>query len=291
MVRSIVLTPQVRTEAMTNSRATLSAELAGVLSRLAAEGRRVFTVEQFAKAAGRPNSKCWRTLSCLCDGGWVLRLMRGKYLIVPLEAGPEAAWSEDALIVAGHLAEAAAVAYWSACHYWNWTEQVPRTVFVQTTQQKVKCSRTVLGVRYRFVRVRPEKFFGTVRRSVGDGRATLTDREKTLVDCMDRPELCGGIGQVARMLPAAAEAVDWDRVDEYLGRLGSGAVYKRLGLLVEHAGGKLRIPGRPRRVERWQRRLTGGYAPLEPERASDGPTDSRWRVRLNVPGVVEEAGR
>ena len=276
---------------MTNRRATLSAELARVLSRLAAEGRRVFTVEQFADAAGRPKSKCWRTLSFLCDGGWVLRLMRGKYLIVPLGAGPEAVWSEDSLMVAGHLAEPAAVAYWSACHYWNWTEQVPRTVFVQTTQQKVRRCRTVLGVRYRFVRLRPEKFFGTIKRSVGEGQATLTDREKTLVDTMDRPDLCGGIGQVYQLLPAAADTVDWDRVDEHLKRLGSGAVYKRLGLLVEHYGEKLRIPGRPGRVERWHRHLTGGYAPLEPDRSPDGPTDSRWRVRLNVPGVVKEPGQ
>jgi predicted transcriptional regulator of viral defense system len=149
-------------------------------------------------------------------------------------------------------------------------------------------TKTVLGVRYRFVRVRAAKFFGTVKRSVGQGQTTVTDREKTLVDALDHPELCGGIGQVIEMLPAAAQAVNWDRVEEHLKRLGSGAAYKRLGLLVEHLGEKVRIPDRAGRIERWRSLLTGGYAPLEPRRPMIGPANARWRVRLNVPGVLRE---
>jgi len=267
---------------MTNRRGTLSAELARALSQLAAGNKAVFTVEDFAQAARRPKRKTWRVLSFLLDGGWITRLAKGKYLIVPLKAGPESAWSEDSLVVAGHLASPAAVAYWSACHYWNWTEQVPRTVFVQTTQKKMHNTRTVLGVRYRFVRVGAGKFFGTVGRSVGEGQITITDREKALVDALDRPDLCGGIAQVADMLPAAAEVIDWDRLDGYLVRMKSGAIYKRLGFLVEDAGGKLSIPHRSRWMEAWRSRLTGGHALLEPRASATGLVDSRWRIRLNA---------
>jgi predicted transcriptional regulator of viral defense system len=214
--------------------------------------------------------------------------MKGVYLILPLEAGPESAWSEDSLVVSAYLAKPAAVAYWSACHYWNWTEQVSRTVFVQTPQRVRTVTRKVIGVQYRFVHVQEHKFFGTVKRSAGQGQFTVTDREKTLVDALDHPELCGGIGQVVEMLPAAAQVVKWDRVEEYLKRLGSGAAYKRLGLLVEHLGEKVRIPGRAEWIDRWRTLLTGGYAPLEPRRPMTGPANARWRVRLNVSGVLRE---
>ncbi len=214
--------------------------------------------------------------------------MKGVYLIVPLEAGPESAWSEDSLVIAGYLAKQAAVAYWTACHHWAWTEQVPRTVFVQTPERVRTKMRKVMGVSYRFVHVQPGKFFGTTSRSAGQGQFAVTDREKTLVDALDHPELCGGIGQVIEMLPGAAQAVNWERVDEYLKRLGSGAAYKRLGLLVEHLGEKVRIPGRAERVECWHSLLTGGYAPLEPRRPMTGPANARWRVRLNVPGILRE---
>jgi predicted transcriptional regulator of viral defense system len=220
----------------------------------------------------------------------VLRLAKGKYLLIPLEAGPDSAWTEDSLVVACHLVDPACVAYWSACHYWNWTEQVPRTVFVQTTQKKMESARTVLGVRYQFVRVTERKFFGVVGRAAGRGQFIVTDREKTLVDALDRPDLCGGIGQVIAIL-RAAEPIDWDKVDRYLAKIGSGAIYKRLGFLAEHLGKRLRLPDRAARIADWRSRLTAGCAPLEPGGAATGRVNSRWRVRLNAPGTDAKKGR
>ena len=264
----------------------MSADLAMALSRLASGGKTVFGVADLAAALGKPARQVWRTLTSLVDRGWVVRLVRGTYLIVPLEAGPESAWAEDSLVVACHLAEPAAVAYWSACHHWNWTEQVPRTVFVQTPARVRPLTREVLGVTYRFVRVEERKFFGTLRRSAGQGEFTVTGREKTLTDALDHPEHSGGAGHVLEMLPTATAAVRWDRVDEMLQRLGSGAVYKRLGWMVERLGERSRVPDREKRIEQWQSRLTGGHAPLEPGGPADGPIVSRWRLRLNVPALA-----
>ncbi len=274
--------------AKSKQRGTLSAQVATVLAGLSASGKTIFLVNDFAASMGCSMSRASKLLHQLQESGWVVRITRGKYLIVPLEAGPESDWSEDSLLVASHLADPAAVAYWSACHHWNWTEQIPRTVFVQTTQKKMHNTKTVMGVRYRFILVREAKFFGTVERSVGQGQFTVTNKEKTFVDAMDHPEHCGGIGQVVEMLPSAAKVMNWDRVEEYLERLGSGAAYKRLGMLVELVGRKVRIPQRPERIERWYKLLTGGYAPLEPRRPMTGPVNARWRVRLNVSGVLRE---
>jgi predicted transcriptional regulator of viral defense system len=269
----------------------LAAPIANALSILASQGQSIFALDQFAAALGRPPARIYRILSKLLVGGWVARLTKGTYLIVPLEAGPESAWTEDALVIAGHLAAPSAAAYWSACHYWNWTEQAPRTVFVETTQRKMRSTRTVLGVEYRFVTVRPWRFFGTVERPAGRGRIVVTDREKTLVDALDRPDLCGGIRQVIEMLPEAAEAVRWDKVEAYLEKMGSGALYKRLGLLVEMLGEKVKVPDRKRRLEAWRSRLTGGYAPLDPGGPASGPVNSRWRVRVNVPALAAAGAR
>ncbi len=273
------------------SRGTLSADLANALARLASQGQTLFSVQDFARVVRRPTQKVWRLLNFLLGGGWIVRLTKGKYLVVPLEAGPESAWTEDAVVIACHLASPAAVAYWSACHYWNWTEQVPRTIFVQTPRRVRPQNLKVLGVTYRFVRVLSEKFFGTVERTAGQSKFSVTDREKTLVDALDRPDLCGGIRQVIEMLPGAAEAVRWEKVEAYLEKMGSGALYKRLGLLVEMLGGKVHPPDRKRRLEAWRSRLTGGYAPLDPGGPASGPVNSRWRVRVNVPALAATGAR
>ena len=269
-------------------RGRLSGALASALSRLASSGKFVFTVDDLATALGKPPRQVWRIATGLVDRGWATRLLKGVYLIVPLEAGPESAWTEDPFVVAGYLARQTAVAYWSACHYWGWTEQVSRTVFVQTPQRIPATTRKIMGVVYRLVHVQRHKFFGLASRSAAQGQFTVTDREKTLVDMLDHPEFCGGIGQVVDMLPHAAQAVNWTRVEDYLKRVDSGAAYKRLGLLVEYLGERIHVPARAERVERWHSLLTGGHAPLEPRRPMTGPVNSRWRVRVNAPGILRE---
>lgn len=275
----------------TNKRGTLSAEAANVLSRLASEGRSIFRLEDVTEATGWSRRRAVNLLYHLRRAGWIVSLARGTYLIVPLEAGPEAAWTEEALVIASHLAAPGAAAYWPACHYWNWTEQAPRTAFVQTPKHIREKRREVLGVTYEFVHVTERKFFGTVERPAGRGRIVVTNREKSLVDALDRPDLCGGMRQVVEMLPAAAEAVRWETVEAYLEKMGSGALYKRLGFLVETLGKRVPVPEREGRMEAWREHLTGGHAPLEPGGRADGPVSSRWRVRVNVPGLAGDEGR
>jgi len=270
------------------ARGTLSASLARVLSELAARGQPIFDMDDFVEVLGADRVRAKKLLYQLRQSGWVSRTGRGKYSIIPLEAGPEGFWSEDAFVIACHLAQPSSVAYWSACHYWDWTEQTPRTVFVQTTMRKASTARDVPQLSYRFVQVRLHKFFGHVERTTTRGRFTITDQEKTLVDAVDHPQHCGGIRLVAAMLPEATSSLDWEKVDSYLQQLNSGAVYKRLGFLVELLGPKVELTGRDKRLLRWRRRLTGGYAPLDPGGLAAGNLNSRWRLRLNVSALPGE---
>src|SRR2546422_10270042 len=73
--------------------------------------------------------------------GWIARLERGKYLVIPLEAGAERTWSEEPYLVASTLVHPAAIGYWTAIRHWNWTEQIPRVIYVQTTTRKKLTAR------------------------------------------------------------------------------------------------------------------------------------------------------
>jgi predicted transcriptional regulator of viral defense system len=249
------------------------------LARLAGKGQTIFTVKQaqhfWGDAAYTAN-----VLGRLESKGWLRRLERGTYLIVPLEAGPARDWSESALVIAGHLIQPSAIAYWSALHYWHMTEQVPRTVFVQSTHRKHEQEKEVLGISFRFVTVTKTKFFGVIKRTLGGKPIYVTDREKTLLDAADRPDLSGGIGQLAQALRASWADVDWQRLDKYLARLGIGSLIKRIGYLVETLD--LPLPDREQRLAHWQQLLTAGIALLEPKFDRTGRIVTRWRVRVNT---------
>lgn len=44
----------------------------------------------------------------------------------------------------------------------------------------------------------------------------VTDREPSIVDCLDRPDLSGGVAEVARGLDAGDGDFDWARLTEGL---------------------------------------------------------------------------
>jgi predicted transcriptional regulator of viral defense system len=259
------------------------------LITFASQGRRIFTIEQ-AREFWEGATYTTNVLGRLERGGWLHRLERGTYLIVPLEAGPDRAWSESALVIAPYLIEPAAIAYWSALHHWHMTEQVPRTVFVQSTSRKHQRRKEILGVSYRFVTVVESKFFGVVERTLDGQPITVTDREKTLVDAVDRPDLSGGIAQVAQALQTSWSDLDLRRLEGYLERWPTGSPMKRIGYLVESLD--VAFPDRDERLARWRRSLSSGIVALEPgHRTREGRIVTRWGLRVNVDETWRRRGR
>lgn len=248
------------------------------LTSIASEGKRIISFDQALPYWSSAN-QTRKALSRLENKGWLQRLERGLYLLIPLEAGPDGNWSEDPLVIATQLVPRGAAAYWSALHYWNLTEQVPRTIFVQHVSRRFSSRSVILGVRYQFVTVMPERFFGIITRTSNGLNFRITDREKTIVDSLARPQLCGGMLLVSEALRSADE-VDWNKLTNYLERFGSGAVYKRLGYLIERLG--IDIPDGDQLLEEWRGKLTQGIAWLEPGGNKEGPVRTRWRIRVNL---------
>lgn len=145
------------------------------LATFASQGKTIFTVEQ-ARGFWGDAAYTANVLGRLETKGWLRRLERGTYMIVPLEAGPDRAWLESALVIAPRLIHPAAIAYWSALHYWHMTEQIPRTVFVQSTRRKHQRQKEILGIPFRFVTVVESKFFGVVKRTLDGQPIYVTDR-------------------------------------------------------------------------------------------------------------------
>lgn len=251
------------------------------LAVLAEEGKTIFSVERARRFWGDA-AYTTNVLGRLEKKGWLLRLERGTYMVVPLEAGPDRTWAESALVLASHLIQPAAIAYWSALHYWHLTEQIPCTVFVQSTSRKHQPQKEVLGFSFRFVTVVESKFFGVVRRTLNGQPIAVTDREKTLVDAADRPDLSGGSAQLAQALRAAQADLDWQRLDDYLGRWPNTGSLKRIGYLVETLD--LALPRREDRLRRWRDALSPGIVLLEPGGDRDaGRIVTRWQLRVNIP--------
>jgi len=268
---------------MSKKRSKLAPTARRFLAAMAEENKRVFSLEEAIPYWSSPHM-VRKALSRLERNGWLERLERGVYLIVPLEAGPQGRWSEDPLAIAAQIAPKGAIGYWTALHYWGMTEQIPRTTFVQITRRRSQPRVTILGMRFQFIMVVDRKFFGEVQQTSDGLPFRITDREKSIVDACDRPDLSGGALQIAQALQSV-ETIDWRKLDAYLMRMDSGAIYKRLGYLVDSL--ELPIPDREERLNRWREAITKGIATLDPGGDNNGRIDTFWRIRVNVATLEE----
>jgi predicted transcriptional regulator of viral defense system len=259
---------------------TLGDTEARLLLTLASQGKQVFTTADAQVAVGGARRRVNKLLARLSEKRWVLRLRRGLYLILPFEAGVEGTYSVHPFRIIPYLATPYAVAYWTALGHYGYTEQIPGTIFVATTVDRASAELTIeeLGLTYRFVTIVPYKFFGHRRIWIEGQDVTITDRAKTVVDCLDHPEHCGGIVEAAKGLheSLARGEVSPSLLTEVAGRMQNRAIFKRLGYLAE----LLNLPVGAE-IKRWRGALSTGYSRLDPLAGDYGSYDSRWQLRLN----------
>ncbi|MFA4647757.1 type IV toxin-antitoxin system AbiEi family antitoxin domain-containing protein [Pyrococcus kukulkanii] len=230
--------------------------------------KRVFTIDEAAKITGIDKNTLKVLLSRLEKKGLVERVEKGKYIIVPLGA-EKGEYTLHEFVIGSLLVKPSAIAYWSALNHHGFTEQIPNTVFVQTTARKKRQDLRVFGVRYKIVKIKPEKFFGIEKVWIEEFQVPITEREKTVVDCLDKPRYCGGIIEVAK---AFREELEAEKLREYALRMNSSAVVRRLGYLCDYFGVNIDLP-RPK---------TRNYILLDPTMPKGGNVDSKWRVIVNV---------
>lgn len=215
-------------------------------------------------------------LKRLQDKGWLARVARGRFAVIPLSSGATGSAQLHEFAVAMELVHPAAIAYLSALSHHGLTEQLPRTVFVATNHPVRQRHRESLGNTFRIVSLRPHKYFGLEKAWVDDHAFSVTNLEKTIIDALDLPNHAGGLGLVATALGSHWDRLDEQRLREYADRIGNSAAAKRLGFLMESLGlGD---------AEALKTAVTlgAGYPRLDPSQPARGAHNRRWGLRLNV---------
>ena len=213
-----------------------------------------------------PRARAYAMLRSLADQQLVHPVEAGKYLILGLE--PERVLSNP-FFVATRIVYPSYVSYWSALHFHNLTEQVPRTVFIATTLQHSPVDFN--GSRFVYVHLMPHKFFG-YQREPGDLPLLVADVEKAIVDSLDQLRYAGGLSEAAKAIAKAGDRLELEQIVDYANRMNNRSLCSRLGYL-------LQLVNRP--VEGLNTSLS--FVLLDPASKAEGPYDHRWRVRVNVP--------
>lgn len=261
---------------------SLSQQESRIVLGLSERGRREATREEIIKLLGGGPKAADHVIESLRRKGWIERASWGKYLLIPPEQGPDALGDSNLLALASHIATPYYIGYGTAAAHYGLTTQ-HRNVIILVTPEHVR-ERQVGGARVRIVNPAPKKFFGFESVDVLGYNVMISDREKTAIDCVDRPELAGGAGEAATVLATASRRFDWNKAADYLERIGSGALVRRFGWLADHVKAELSQEVRERllRLAARSRNAWLGPAPMRKVPGAIG-YDKTWHVFVNVP--------
>jgi predicted transcriptional regulator of viral defense system len=258
---------------------SLSPQESRIVLALAEQGRREIARPEVMRLLGASPKAADHVIHSLRRKGWLERASWGKYLLIPPDQGPDALGESNLLALASRIATPYYIGYGTAAAHYGLTTQ-HRNVIWLVTPVHLR-DRMVSDAKVRIVNPVTHKFFGFGSVDVLGYQVMISDREKTAIDCIDRPELAGGVGEAAHILATASRRLEWQKAADYLERIGSTSLARRFGWLTDHV--KADIPTDVR-----NRLLTFSHnsrkAFLGPKRQVSGAVgyDETWRLVINV---------
>ncbi|MBI5361791.1 MAG: hypothetical protein HZA53_01345 [Planctomycetes bacterium] len=247
---------------------------------------RVFTrrelIESLTHSGGRSSNAVQSSLEVWLREGRVRSVKRGVFVRSDLRLE-----RSDFLALGARLAEDAVLAYSSALELHGLARSHHEDVtFVTRTSV-----RPLVFEERQFEPIRPRAGVARARdasrwvRSMDRGPYELrvTTRERTIVDCLDRLELAGGIEEVWRSC-SAVEALEHDRVLEYVRLLGIDVLAAKVGYFLETHREHLLVPDR----------VLAALEELRPKRRAymvrgrSGKLAKRWNLLVPEALIQEE---
>jgi predicted transcriptional regulator of viral defense system len=262
---------------------SLSAQESKVVLALTERRRREATRAEIVELLAGSAKAADHVIQSLRRKGWLERATWGEYLLIPPEQGPDVLGDSNLLARASRIADPYYIGFSTAAAHYGLTTQ-HRNVIIVVTPVRLR-TREVGEARVRIVNLSENKFFGFVPVDVLGYKVMLSDREKTAIDCIERPDLAGGFGEAATIFATSSRRFDWTKAASYLERIQSGALARRFGWLTDHLKADIPPDLRDRVVQLAAKsRKTWLVSPAHARRFKDViGYDETWRIFVNVP--------
>ena len=238
----------------------------------------IVSVADAAAALKSSRADASMRLAALAKAGWLERLRRGHYLVLPLDATSASTTTvEEPWVLAAALYAPCYIAGWTAAEHWGLTEQLFRSTFVATASNIRERHPTFLGAAFHLVRVKAKRIanLGGVWR--GSIRVPMSSRERTIIDAAIDPRWLGGFRHLEEVFSTYIEEGAEDSLIMELRRSGTGAAAKRIGFLAE-----ARWPEATALIAAAQEMKSRGVIKLDPASRRRGSMNTRWGVWVNI---------
>jgi predicted transcriptional regulator of viral defense system len=219
-----------------------------------------------------------RLLSDMAKRGLLMRVKEGLYYVIPFEQDAKT-FMPDWHLLAQYLAGDAEyyIGYFSALQIHSLTTQPNLREQIVVNKQIKPSTLFVKEIPFQFIYHNEKHFFGNKKTWIDSfNRVQCSDLEKTIIDCLFKPEYAGGITEIAKALYKIKDKIDYAKMLQYVQHFDSQAIIKRLGFLLE----LLEITNSE--IDELQKLRTNSIVFLEPSYPKEGKTVSRWAIMQNI---------
>lgn len=244
------------------------------ISTLLGQTQGTISVKETASILGISQQAAGERLARWCSNGWLSRIKRGVYILIPLESTSTDIPLEDPWVIAEKLYSPCYIGGWSAGEYWGFTEQIFRTIVIKTTKKPKNRQPIINGTTYLLISTSNDLLFGLKTVWRGQVKVSVSDPTRTILDFLDEPKLGGGIRTTADMFSEylKSEHRNLPLMVDYATRINNGAVFKRLGFLLEKFA-----PEETEAIETCQKNLSQGKVKLDPQLNAEKLV-TKWRL-------------
>jgi predicted transcriptional regulator of viral defense system len=258
-------------------RKTIGPKSAQFLEALARDNRHFFDTNEATKITKTSPAITRDFLSDLVDRGLVLRIKPGKFYVIPYDQDSEI-YIPNWHLIAGHLVQSKNyIGYYSALEIYELITQPSLVEQVVINQTLTKSEIKVRDIKFKFIYHNTKHFFGFEDVWIDDyNQVKVSDLEKTLIDCIFKPECAGGIVEITKAIYKARDRIDWNKLKKYIACFDSNAVNKRLGYILE----LLEIE--PNIQEYLRKNIGKSHTLLDPTISDKGIYVSKWKLYANI---------
>lgn len=247
---------------------TLSSKEIAILTRLEFDGKEIYTKKEIISFCGS-SQKAAYLIKKLLEKNRLKKIIKNVYFFVPMKA-PQGIWAGNEYLVAKALARGAKyyIGYSTAFNSYGFTDQVAQ--LIQVVNDKYSMRKTVFGVRYKLIKVLPDRLYGLETRKIKDEGVVFPKRERAMIDAFEFYDIKKAYGILSEQI----SKLNMPLFVNYLAQYPVQRIRRLVGYFLEKLGVDKRLLSK---IDVGKI----GYAPLYDSGSNQGKINNRWRIIIN----------
>lgn len=188
-------------------------------------GLRLFTLDEAVEAANMGRMGLAKTIQRHTRSGLLRQVRRNLYCMNDIVSGNPLA---DKYEIASHISESSYVAYHTALEFHGFAHQTFYSSYVMSKSRFRNFEFD--GCEYQWCKDTIGQL--GVSTPMGNEKVSVTDIERTIVDCIDRIDRAGGIEELLHCIESVV-LLNEEKLMKYLELYGKSFLYQKTGYLLE----------------------------------------------------------